>query len=420
MKELKKKPKVTKETKKPVKKSVVKSKPVSNGIELQTSKLKEMVGRAVKGASFNSILPITSMMAIELKDNKLTLTTTDSNNYLYIIEDKVEGNDFYAVVIADTFAKLISKMTCEKIRFELKNNVLEVVGNGKYLIETQQEDDGEMIRFPNPIDETEFEPLESDIKLTTILSILNTAKPSLATDLEFPCYTGYYCGDRVVATNTYKMCGIDIQLWGDELEGCLISSELMDLLGIMTTEDIAVAVHENAMVFTSPDCIVYGKTMEEIDDFAIDDICNVLDMEFPAKCKIKKSSILQLLDRLSLFVTSFDKDEVNLAFTKEGLQVSSKAMSGTELVKYTESEDFTDFVCSVDINMLTSEIKAIAGDVVEIWYGEDNVLKLVEGNTIMAISLNEDSDEESEEDTDEDDAELPFDEEDDEVEDDEE
>ena len=78
--------------KKPVKKSALKPKVVKNGIELQTSKLKEMVSRAVKGASFNSILPITSMMAVELKDNKLTLTTTDGTNYLYIVENKVEGN----------------------------------------------------------------------------------------------------------------------------------------------------------------------------------------------------------------------------------------------------------------------------------------------------------------------------------------
>ena len=372
--------------KKPVKKSVVKTKVVPRGIELQTAKLKEMVGRAVKGASFNSILPITSMLAIELKDNQLTLTTTDSTNYLYIKEDKVEGEDFYAVVLADTFSKLISKMSCDKVKFELKSNALEITGNGKYIIETQQEDDGDMIRFPNPIEDAseEFELLEEEIKLSTILAILSTAKPSLATTMEFPYYTGYYCGERVVATNTYKMCGMEIQLWD---EPRLISSELMELLGVMTAEDISVGVRGDEMVFSSPDCVVYGRTMEEIEEFAIDDINDVLDMDFPSKCKIKKSHLLQLLDRLSLFVTSYDEGAIDLAFTKDGLQISSKALSGTELVKYVESEDFADFVCSADIKMLASEIKAIAGDVVEIWYGDESVLKIVEGNTTMVIVL---------------------------------
>lgn len=382
--------------KKPVGKSAVKPKPVASGIELQTSKLKEMVGRAVKGASFNPILPITSMMAIELKDNKLILTTTDATNYLYISEDKVEGADFYAVVLVDTFAKLISKLTCDKVKFVLKSNALEVTGNGKYLIELQQEDDGEIIRFPDPIADVEFEPLEEEIKLSTILSILNTAKPSLAVTMEYPCYTGYYCGDRIISTNTFKLCGMGIQLWE---EPRLISAELMNLLAVMTAEDISVATYEDQLVFTSPDCVVYGRAMEGIEEFAVEDICDVLDMDFPSKCKLKKSHLLQLLDRLSLFVTSFDDDEVNFAFTKEGLQVSSKASSGTELVKYVESEDFADFVCAVDIKMLTAEIKALAGDVVELWYGEDNALKLVEGNTIMVVVLNSGaSEEESEED----------------------
>ena len=372
--------------KKPVGKSALKKKAVPNGIELQTSKLKEMVTRAIRGASFNSLLPITSMMAIELKDNKLTLTTTDYTNYLYIIEDKVVGDDFYAVVMADLFQKLVSKLTCEKVRLVLKPNALEVVGNGKYLIELQQEDEGDIIQFPNPM-EGDFEPLDKEIQLTTILSILNTAKPSLATTMEFPFYTGYYCGDRIVATDTFKMCGMNIKLWD---EPRLISSTLMNLLSVMTAEDISVDADGDKLIFTSPDCIVYGRTMEDIEEFDIDSIYEVLDMEFESKCKIKKSHILQLLDRLSLFVTDNDKDEVDLNFTEKGLMVSSKATSGTELIEYMESEDFADFACSIDIKMLTTEIKALASDVVELWYGDESVLKIVEGNTVLAISLAED------------------------------
>jgi hypothetical protein len=169
-------------------------------------------------------------------------------------------------------------------------------------------------------------------------------------------------------------------------------------------------------MFSSPDCVVYGRTMEGIEDFQVEDIEGVLDMEFPSMCKLKKSHVLQLLDRLSLFVTSMDKDEVDFAFTKEGLQVSSKASSGTELIKYLESEDFSDFVCSVDIEMLTAQVKAIAGDTVELYYGDENALKLVEGNTVQVLSL-QGTDEEADDELE--DA-APFDEEDDEALDDEE
>lgn len=414
-KKIKKKPVQSKamKVKKPVGKSALKPKGVQGGIELKTAKLKEMVGRAVKGASFKSIIPLTSMMAIELKDSRLTLKTTDSTNYLYIMEDKIPGDDFYAVVLADQFAKLISKMTCENVTLTLKLNALEVVGNGKYLIELQQEDEGGMVQFPDPRAEAELEPLENEIQLTTVLSILGTAKSSLATTLENPCYTGYYCGDRVLTTNTFKICGMDLQLWE---EPRLISSEMMELLSVMTAENISVDAAGDEIMFSSPDCVVYGRTMEGIEDFQVEDIEGVLDMEFPSMCKLKKSHVLQLLDRLSLFVTFMDKDEVDFAFTKEGLQVSSKASSGTELIKYLESEDFSDFVCSVDIGMLIAQVKAIAGDTVELYYGDENALKLVEGNTVQVLSL-QGTDEEADDELD--DA-APFDEEDDEALDDEE
>lgn len=414
-KKIKKKPVQSKamKVKKPVGKSALKPKGVQGGIELKTAKLKEMVGRAVKGASFKSIIPLTSMMAIELKDSRLTLKTTDSTNYLYIMEDKIPGDDFYAVVLADQFAKLISKMTCENVTLTLKSNALEVVGNGKYLIELQQEDEGGMIQFPDPRAEAELEPLENEIQLTTVLSILGTAKSSLATTLENPCYTGYYCGDRVLTTNTFKICGMDLQLWE---EPRLISSEMMELLSVMTVENISVDAAGDEIMFSSPDCVVYGRTMEGIEDFQVEDIEGVLDMEFPSMCKLKKSHVLQLLDRLSLFVTSMDKDEVDFAFTKEGLQVSSKASSGTELIKYLESEDFSDFVCSVDIGMLIAQVKAIVGDTVELYYGDENALKLVEGNTVQVLSL-QGTDAEADDELE--DA-APFDEEDDEALDDEE
>ena len=203
----------------------VTEKKVDRGITLDTTLFKDMVTRAKKGASNNSIIPLTSMMAIELQDNTLTLITTDSKNFLYIIQDGIPGNDFYAVVIADTFAQLVSKTTSDTIHLELKDNCLEVIGNGKYMIELPDED-GEMIEFPDPRQDMELDVLD-DIQLTTVNSILTTAKPSLSVTMEEPALTGYYCGDNIVTTDNYKVCLMELKLWD---EPRLISAQVMDLL----------------------------------------------------------------------------------------------------------------------------------------------------------------------------------------------
>lgn len=371
-----------------------KSVEVQNGITLNAIIFKDMVARAKKGASGNLMVPPSQMMAIELVDNKLTLITTDGTNYLFVSQDKVEGDDFYVTVMAETFAQLIAKTTSDKITLALEGNALKVMGNGEYTLDLPEEE-GELIKFPDPRNEVELEPLP-DIKLTTVSSIIETAKPSLAVTLEEPCYTNYYIGDNVIATDIYKMCGMKLKLWD---EPRLISAELLDLVNLMTDEDIKVSAKDDIIMFSTPDCVVYGRTMEGLDDFAADDIMNALDREFNSSCKVGKAQLLQVLDRLSLFVTKNDKHIINLMFTKEGLELSSKKSTGVELVKYVDSENFKDFICKIDIEMFKSQIKVISGEDVEIHYGQNTAtnkaIKFVEGNTVLMLALiDEEEDEE--------------------------
>lgn len=356
-------------------------------LKIKTEKLKDMVSRAIKGAGNNKLIPITSLMAIELKDHTLTITTTDATNYLYIKEDKVEGDDFYVTVPVEQFAKLIARLTCETVTLTLadKMNVLEIAGNGNYNIELPMDEEGEVIKYPDPLDALDIdENNATDINLSTIAAILVSVKPALATTMETPCYTGYYVGDRVVGTDTYKVANMGVSIIDEPM---LVSQELMNLLDVMTSEKIKMFVGENTIVFTSPDCIVYGNKMEGIEDFAKDAICNLVDTKFPSECKVSKSGLLQVLDRLALFVGTYDKNGINLTFTKDGLQVSSKSSSGVEILPYIESKKFKNFTCMIDIESFGSLIKAQVSDAITIQYGEDNLIKMVDGNMTHLVAL---------------------------------
>lgn len=356
-------------------------------LTINTSTLQNMVAKAMKGASCNKMIPLTGLMAIELKGYKLTLTTTDATNYLYVREDKVEGDDFYVVVQAEMFSKLISKMTCEKVSLELKDNILVVKGNGKYSIELPLDEEGELIKYPNPLGGKAFVGDAYTINLSTIKLILNTAKSALATTLEVPCYTGYYVGEKVVATDTYKICGINVKLWDDST---LISPEMMNLLDIFTDEKIAVYRNGNTMVFNTDNCTVYGTLMDSIDDYQIEAINGLLEQGFESSCKLTKSALLQLLDRLALFVSPYDKNGIYLTFTRDGLQIESKQANSTEVIPYIESNNFRDFTCCVDIEMLQSQVKANTGDGITIHYGEDNAIKIADGNIVQVVALLDD------------------------------
>lgn len=358
-------------------------------IKLNTLKLKEMVSKAAKGASLNKMIPLTELMSIKAVNNDLILVTTDVTNYLYIKEGNVECEDFEVVVKVDVFSKLISKMTCETVTLDIEGDRLTVIGNGKYSIELPLDENGALIKYPDPLFEFIHGPEmipSTQIDLTTIKLILATNSAALATTLEVPCYTGYYIGDKIVTTDTYKICATKIPIFETPV---LLNPEMVNLLDVMTAERVICKWMDNKIVFTTPDCVVYGTVLAGIEDFAIDAISNLVDEAFDSSCKISKNEFLGVLDRLSLFVGDYDRNEITLTFTNEGILCSNKQQSGTEIIKYLDSKNFKDYTCTVDIVMLMSQVKAQQADSVEIWYGKPNAIKMVDGNVTQIVALSE-------------------------------
>ena len=355
-------------------------------LTVNTEKLKDMVAKAVKGASNNKLLPITCMLGIKLKDGKLTLTTTDSTNYLYIIEDAIEGEDFNVTVYAEIFSKLISRMTCLTVTMELTDKCLEVIGNGTYKIELPFDENGKLVEFIDPVSKLTAVTELSPIKWITIQTILSAVKPALAVTYETPQYTNYWVGDSVIATDSYKVSAYNVPVFEKPR---LISAEMMELLSVMTAEEIAVKESGDILVFESSNCIVYGKTPAGLSDYSIDAIKGLIALDFASSCEVNRGVLLQLLDRLSLFVRPFDDGNIKLAFTGDGLVVTSMADSGSELIPYASTDNIADFSCSVNINLLQTQIKSNIGDNVKFSFGREECLKLTDGMITKIVALND-------------------------------
>lgn len=375
-------------------------------LKLNTAKFQNMVAKAVRGASMSNEFSITHNMAIQLKDNVLTLITTDNVHYLYIKESNVVGDDFYVVVPITKFSKLISKLTCEDVELELKQSEkdtdkLIVHGNGRYAIDLEYDENGELIEFPDPMSEDDGESWnKSEIKLSTIKLILSTARPAILPFSDVTAsspYTGYYMGDRIVATDSYKICGVDIKVFDDAK---LLPQALVNLFDVMAREDISIKYNDDTVIFSTDDVVIYGHTHEGLSNYKIDAISSLLDEKFPSSCKIDKSLLIQMLERLSLFVDSLDKNSVYLTFTKDGLIVSNKRDKGEEIIPYLDSQNFKDYTCCLDIDMFKAQVRAYPIDNIEILYGK-NSLKFVTENVKQVVALADDDRLETEDESDE-------------------
>ena len=90
-------------------------------MKVSSTRFKEAVNKAIKGAGFNNLIPLTSMIGIKLSNGKLNFLTTDASNNLCVIVDKVAGDDMNITVDAEKFGKLISKYATEVIVVKKKN-----------------------------------------------------------------------------------------------------------------------------------------------------------------------------------------------------------------------------------------------------------------------------------------------------------
>lgn len=369
-------------------------------LTINTIKFQEMLSKALKCAGESSDIPLTEMLLIKLENGVLSLTTTDFTNYLVVKEDNIEGDNLEVVVRIKTFAPLISKMTSDVIVLDLKSNYLEVVGNGAYKIELMLDDDGNMIKFPNPISAMPKVNLEATISSEVIAKILGGLKQSIYVldkgnrETDKP-YTKYQVGNAVMASNGYAVSSLNRTVFKENKS---ITTDLMNILGVITDDTINVYgnvklnsadVEIRELLFESAHYSVYGIEASDGNEFPLVSLNEWLAKPFPYTCQLPKNSVLQLLGRISLFIEEYDNNTITLNFTEDYLEVSSRALTGVENIKYLDSEAHANYSCLINIKQLEPQVKALSGDIITLQYGDDGAIKLFDDSIITIIAIGE-------------------------------
>ena len=180
-------------------------------MKIKTEVLQNSVSKAVKGAGLNKLLPLTNMISITVEDGVMELATTDMTNYLYIKEDIGVSNPLQVVIEIETFAKLVSRLSCEYVSLELEDSCLKVkADSGEYSIEIPLDENGNPIKFTDKKFVTD-KPAWI-IKTAAVRDILQVCKPALAITLEAPCYVNYYVGNGVISTDSYKIAYLNTNI----------------------------------------------------------------------------------------------------------------------------------------------------------------------------------------------------------------
>lgn len=367
-------------------------------IKINTEGLKSIIAKSIKCCANNRMLPLTAMVRIEaFKDDEISLTTTNMRDFLKVTYSR-EGNfdevsvagAFDVVVNADKFLKLIQKTTSDYVSldYDAEHRSLKIIGNGKYVIETMVDEDGP-IDYPEKFSRTFGAMHSATLSPEDINVLLTSNRSAVANTVDEACYMGYFIdSDATLTSDRIKICKTPVALFEQPV---LFAPTTIDMLELFKESGAKVSVSEKGdLSIVSPDAFsvkLYSTPLEGIEDFAADTINELTDIAFTSFCKLRKNDFINSLERLSIFVGAYDQNEINISFTPEALILSNKSSSGGETLEYTQSEGFEEFSSKIELPMLLSAIKSLSADAVELWYGQPNAVKLVDGDIIQILSL---------------------------------
>ena len=357
-------------------------------MKIKTEQLKAMLSKAVQGASNDKLMPLSQLIGIKQQNGVLQLTTTDGTNYLYVVES-VDGDlsdELNVTPYVEQFYKLISKMTSEYVYLNIKDNGLEVKGNGTYMLELEPDEEGELIQYPDPYNDYETANKvkfgKKTLAVEDIKVLVNTLKSSISTTYDMPSITNYYLGDKILTTDKKQVACYDKRII--DKHNVLMPVKLVDLLTLMES-DIKYYIADDVMLFETDGCYIYSRRGDDVEEYPKLDM--LISQKYASECKVNKNDFIALLDRIALFISKHDDKAIRLYFEKDGIRVANKDRSSNEVIPYLSSKKFKAYDCAMNIDMLLDQLKAYQGDSVEIHYNNEKTIKLVNEDIIQVIAL---------------------------------
>lgn len=357
-------------------------------ITLKTETLQSLVNKAVKGMSGNKMLPITEMIGINLSGTTLSLVTTDGKNKVEVMDtvENAENKNINISVNGANFSKLIQKMTSQNVTLTIENTKLEVKGNGTYTFSLPVDEDGNVVTLasivPQGIDVQE-------VNVADLIASYNVNKESVATTMETPAYTGFYYDENgSIATNSLKISSVKTKLLNNPV---LLTSDFVALFTLLDEEKAEVIQNNSDIFVKTKTTILKGTKMPDLSEFPVENIRPFLEENMEHKVRVNKQALLDLLERISIFVTPYDKNGIRIDFTKDGMIIWTIKGDSNELLPYSGSENVVDHTITLDVTNFKSLVSSNPEEEVTIHYGSPVAIKMTFGNTIQVISLRDDN-----------------------------
>jgi DNA polymerase III sliding clamp (beta) subunit (PCNA family) len=343
--------------------------------KIETSKLSYILSKVSAGVGRKYTQPITECLYINLTDGTLLLRSTNGVNFVSGILKDVQGESGECVVKADMLIKLIEKTTKSDITVILKENHLEIKGNGTHKVPVLLES------FPTY--EFDANVPQFEINTDVLKRMFKVNESAIAKELIVPYLTGYNIGETCVTTDGIKMCLNNTPIIAERV---LITQALADLISKTFTSDVVTVMKENnKLLIRSENLTVFGT---ELDGLALyPNIAPIMEYVYDNIVSVSKLEILNIISRLELFVDEFDNNGIRLTFEEDTIEIEDLKVNSQESIEYIDKKHTeSGSVILLNIGFFKDIVSVISGDVVVIQYMDGFPIKIQDNDVTLFLT----------------------------------
>ena len=368
---------------------------------LRTDSLKDVCSKILSAVDGSELSMVTDTLELKSFSDGLHLRVTNKE-YFVDVKLAVEGiGDFHAAVNANLFLKLISQITTETIELAIDSNILVVKGNGTYKLPLAFEGD-KILELPTIV--INNVTLETTIAGDSLVSILqHNSKELLKGNIAKPVQKMYYVDEKGCITFTTGACVNSFSV--DKPFQILLNSKVVKLFKLFKSGDVAFSLGYDALSDDTIQTKVSFSNGEIVltailscDDTLLKQVpVNAIrgraDNQYPHSVTVSKDSLIQTLNRLSLFNAGFGTKEIVKAYSKfefksDAVVVWDVRKENNETVMYNNSAyslDGDGYTVSLDVNDLKLTLESCSEQYVTLNFGDRKAVVVVRGNIKTVI-----------------------------------
>jgi hypothetical protein len=334
-------------------------------MKVKTDELKKILSKAVKGASYNTFLPLTCFCRIKEETDCFKIFTTDSLNTLIVkgetAKDDIPHTKLDCVVDIKVLSNLISKVSSDTVNFHVANDILNVKANGSYQIPLPLDENNAPVRFPElrTIEDSTVQTIYAD----NIRDIIKTNKPSLPKTDECAELMNYvFSNTKTVTTDTLMICASCCAVFDETV---LFSPRVVETLALF--DDCIAVTHDDDYYIFRDDAMTYYaySSASDAENYPIAPIQRLLDTGFANRVDISGKDLYAALDRINIFLSPYDADACAITVSANELTVTNQNGTCSETLSIDSNiEGDTTYSFKVNIKMLMTQLKSMQDNIV--------------------------------------------------------